>query len=321
MQAPGARACETASGLRCPIAGRGMLHVTGVDAAGFLHSQFSSEVRGLRPGCVRLTSYSDARGRLLAVMHLFAVGDGYLLELPADRLDPVAAQLRRFVLRAQVEIEDASAAWSAFGVSGAQAESLLASPLGRTPPPAGEWIEAADGVHLAGIGGTVPRWLAFGDEESLHALWNGLDMLATVPAHCWDLLDIEAGIPTIHTDTAGRFVAQMVNLDRLDALDFRKGCYPGQEVIARTRYLGRIKRRMFPLSAPSARSAPAPGDAVLDADSGDGVGEIVAAVDDPAGGIRGLAVLRLESADAALVLADGTPATRQDPPYPLDEAA
>ena len=321
MQTAGTRACETATGLRCPIAGRGMLRVSGSDAAGFLHSQFSSEVRGLRPGCVRLTSYSDARGRLLAVMHLFAVADGFLLVLPADRLDPVAAQLHRFVLRARVEIEDVSGAWTAFGVSGAEVEPLLAQALGRTPPPAGECIGAVDGAQLAGIGGTVPRWLVFGGEAPLHAAWDGLEALATAPAQCWDLLDIEAGIPTIHSETAGRFVAQMVNLDRLDALDFRKGCYPGQEVIARTRYLGRIKRRMYPLSAPSARSAPAPGDAVLDADSGDGVGEIVAAVDDPAGGIRCLAVLRLESADNTLVLGDGTPATRQDPPYPLDEAA
>lgn len=321
MQTQGAQACVMDADLRCAVTGRGMLRITGSDAADFLHSQFSSDIRGLGTGCLRLTSYSDARGRLLAVMPVFADADGYLLELPADRLEAVAAQLRRFVLRARVTIEDVSTAWSAFGLAGPTVAAHLEQRLGGTPPAPATWAAVGDGARLANVGTGVPRWLVFGPGERLRDLWARFDELPAAPAQCWDLLEISAGVPSIQAPTAGRFVAQMVNLDCLDALDFRKGCYPGQEVIARTQHLGRIKRRMFPLRATSAERVPAPGEPVLEGAAGEPVGEIVRAAPHPEGGTLCLAVLRLAAADATLVLDDGTPAVRLDPPYPLDEAA
>ena len=321
MQPHAGATCGADVDLRCPVVGYGMLRVTGADAAGFLHSQLSSDIRGLTSGCLRLTSYSDARGRLLAVMSVLADEDGFLLELPDDRLEPVAAQLRRFVLRARVEIEDASPAWSAFGLAGPSVADAVERRLQCRAPAAGEWVALDGGVGLAGVPAGGGRWLAFGPQQHLHALWQRFDGLPTAAAECWDVLDIKSGIPSVHAETAGRFVAQMVNLDCLGALDFRKGCYPGQEVIARTRYLGRIKRRMFPLRAPSAERLPAPGGSVLDSATGDSVGELVRAAPDPAGGVLCLAVLRLEAADAPLALDDGSAATRLDPPYPLERAA
>lgn len=303
---------------RIPVTEHGLLAVTGIDAADFLHAQFSSSIHDLSPGQVRLTSYSDARGRLLAVLRVLAVDKGFLLEMPADRLEPIATRLRRYVLRSRVEIEDTSAALCAFGLSGEGIASLWQKPA---LPADGEWHELDGGVRVAGLPGQQPRWLVFGPETALRALWQRFDDLPVAPPHHWDLLDIEAGLPAVHTQTEEHFVAQMVNLDRLEALDFHKGCYPGQEVIARTHYLGRIKRRMFPLHAPGAGQPPAPGEPVLNADSGDPAGEIVRAAPHPAGGALALAVLRLVALDAPLTLADGTPVTRRDPPYPLDEAA
>lgn len=318
MQSPTNPSPGTDEDQRIPVTDRGLLAVTGADAADFLHAQFSSNMRDLSPGQSRFTSYSDARGRLLAVLRVLAVSEGFLLEMPADRLEPIAARLRRYVLRSRVEIEDASAASCAFGLSGKGIASLWQEPA---LPADGEWRELDDGVRVAGLPGQRPRWLVFGPETALRVLWQRFDDLPVAPPHHWDLLDIEAGLPAVHTQTEERFVAQMVNLDRLEALDFHKGCYPGQEVIARTHYLGRIKRRMFPLHAPGAGQPPAPGEPVLNADSGDPAGEIVRAAPHPAGGALALAVLRLDALDASLTLADGTPVTRRDPPYPLDEAA
>lgn len=303
---------------RVPIVDRGLLAVTGTDAAEFLHAQFSSNIRDLSPGQVRFTSYSDARGRLLAILRVFASEAGFLLEMPDDRLDPIATRLRRYVLRSQVEIEDISAALCAFGLSG---EGVASRWPGTALPDGGEWHELDDGVRVAAIDGRRPRWLVFGSKAAVQGNWQRFDDLPVAPPHHWDLLDIEAGLPTVHARTEERFVAQMVNLDRLEAIDFNKGCYPGQEVIARTHYLGRIKRRMFPLHVPTAGHLPMPGENVLNADGGDPVGELVRAAPHPDGGVLALAVLRLEALDAGLTLADGTPAIRQDPPYPLDEAA
>lgn len=318
MQSPAASPPMPDADQRVPVIGRGLLAVTGADAAGFLHAQFSSNIRDLVPGQLRLTSYSDARGRLLAVLHVLAVGEGFLLEMPADRLEPIANRLRRYVLRSRVDIEDISAETCAFGVSGKGIASRWPEPA---LPATGEWNELDDGVRVTGLGGQRPRWLLFGPAAALQAIWERFGDVAVAPPHHWDLLDIEAGLPAVHAQTEERFVAQMVNLDRLEALDFHKGCYPGQEVIARTHYLGRIKRRMFLLHAPAAEHPPAPGESVLAADSGGTAGEVVRAAPHPAGGALALAVLRLDTLDASLTLADGTPVTRRDPPYPLDEAA
>ncbi|MDZ7748958.1 MAG: hypothetical protein U5K43_09010 [Halofilum sp. (in: g-proteobacteria)] len=142
----------------------------------------------------------------------------------------------------------------------------------------------------------------------------------TAAAADWRLLEIEAGIPRVYDATAGQFVAQMLNLDRLGAIDFHKGCYPGQEVIARTHYLGRIKRRMYVLRVDDA-TPPPPGSAIHA--GGDTVGSCVDAAAHPEGGCLALAVLRVESAEAALTV--GTPggasARASPPPYALEEAA
>lgn len=305
--------------LCCPVTGRSLLAVTGADAAGFLHAQLSTDVRSLAPGDVRLSSHSDARGRLLAVLRLFVTGDGFLVELPADGAEAVASQLRRYVLRARVDIEPVPTDWTAVGIAG-PAGSDPAAPLGMSLPAGDRWLALDGGAHLAACEGPSPRALLFGPEAALRPAWERLGGLAPAAAESWDLLDIEAGLPCIHAATRGRFVAQMVNLDRLGAIDFRKGCYPGQEVIARTHYLGRVKRRMYPLRAEQARQPPAPGEPVHDT-AGNAAGELVRAAPHPDGGCLALAVLRLDAIDAPLVLADGTPTTRLDPPYPLDEAA
>lgn len=318
---PSATASSFADDFRCPIGGRALVAVAGGDAPGFLHSQLSTDVRAMRAGDVTLTSYSDARGRLLAIMRLIATDSGFLLELPRDRAEAVMAQLQRYVLRADVHMEDVSASCAAFGAVGEEAAQCVTDVLPDLPPVSGQARALEDGARLLPARSPRASWMIIGPVESVRRAWAAFEALPAAPAHWWEALEIEAGIPSVHEATAGRFVAQMVNLDRLDALDFRKGCYPGQEVIARTHYLGRIKRRMYPLRATGADKAPAPGDPVRATGQDAPAGEIVRACVHPGGGVIALAVLRGESAGADLVLADGSPASRLSLPYPLDEAA
>jgi len=307
--------------IRCPVEQDGLLAVRGTDAASFLHRQFSSDIQSLAPGRALLTSYSDGRGRVIATPRVVALEDGFVLTLASERLEPVRAQLTKYVLRDDVRIEDVGDAWSRCGIAGQSASIALARAVGTLPEVTWSSTATDDGAHVIRQPGPRPRWLAIGPAGAIRRIWDAVEGHArTAGSTAWRLLEIEAGVPSVHEATAGHFVAQMLNLDRLDALDFHKGCYPGQEVIARTRYLGRIKRRMFILRAEEDDSA-RPGDDVFA--NGERIGELVEAAPHPAGGLLALAVLRLEAAALELRLSDAEgPSARADaPPYDLEEAA
>lgn len=308
-----------AGDFRCGITGRGLIEVSGADAAGFLNSQLSTDIRAMHADDVALTSYSDAKGRLIAIMRIIATDADFLLELPADRGEAVMAQLQRYVLRADVHMQDVSGSHTAFAVVGEEAAQCVTDIIPDLPPVTGKSRLLDAGARLVPARGPRASWTVLGPVEAVGRAWGAFGALPVASGDWWELLEIEAGIPTIRASTAGRFVAQMVNLDRLDALDFRKGCYPGQEVIARTRYLGRIKRRMHLLRAAGTVVAPEAGEPVFATGGDSPCGEIVRACAHPGGGVMALAVLRSESLE--LVLTDGTPVSRGELPYPLDEAA
>lgn len=307
--------------VHCRLDDHGVLAVSGSEAASFLNSQFSSDITALRTGEAVLTSYSDARGRVLATPHVITEAEQFLLVLPSDRLTPIQQQLTKYKLRADVRVEDRSADHPCLGIAGSAAATVLEGALGSLPADPWQTLALPDGGTLVRMPGTRPRWLACAPAESLTRIWHALEgRVVAADTTAWRLLEIEAGVPQVFQDTTEDFVAQMLNLDQLGAIDFRKGCYPGQEVIARTHYLGRIKRRMHILRS-DASAPPAPGDTVY----GDGqtAGEVVTAAPHPDGGSLALAVLRLASADAALTLGDpaGPPATASVPPYGFAEEA
>ena len=307
--------------VRCVLDDRGLLAFHGRDAVAFLNGQLSTDVHALVPGGSTLTSWSDARGRLLAVGRLYAETDRLLLELPTDLLETTRQRLARYVLRSDVMIADESDAWARIGVAGQSAAVTLRALTGPLPDEPGTSTRTEQGVSIVCLGGTRPRWELLGPPATIAAIWNALSDHATAGgADAWRLLDVEAGLPTVHAETTERFVAQMLNLDRLGALDFRKGCYPGQEVIARTHYLGRIKRRMCLLRVPDADVPPEPGMPVLA--EGEPAGEVVESAAHPDGGSLTLAVLR-EGVAGTLTLgsADGPQAERRALPYAVDDDA
>lgn len=317
---PAAATAALEGSLRCVLDDRGLLAFRGADAVAFLNGQLSTDVHALAPGDSTLTSYSDARGRLLAVGRLYADTDRLLLELPADLLEATRQQIARFVLRADVTITDESAGVARVGVAGQSAAVTLSAITGTLPDEPGTSRRTEDGVLIVCLGGTRPRWQLLGPPAVIARAWEALADHATPgDARAWRLLDIEAGLPSVYAGTAGHFVAQMLNLDRLGAIDFRKGCYPGQEVIARTHYLGRVKRRMRLLRVADAEP-PEPGAAVC-ADGAE-AGEVVDAAPHPDGGSLLLAVLR-EGAGGPWTLgtADGPRAELRTLPYAVDDDA
>jgi folate-binding protein YgfZ len=224
-----------------------VLRFAGPDAIAFLQGQVSNDTRRLADGLPLLAAYSSAQGRVLAVLHLLPHSSGVMAILPREIAPPTLERMRKFVLRAKVKIEDLS---DQYGVAGACDASALDS--GQLPPDGAAYLEG-DGFSVARVAGgaqsAAPRyWVVRRREADSAAAGGAVERRAQL---AWRLADIRAGIPQVFGATSEQFVAQMLNLDLLDAISFTKGCYTGQEIIARTQHLGRIKRRLSRLRLPA----------------------------------------------------------------------
>ena len=275
----------------------GLLAIAGDDAEEFLHGQFTNDLKSLPPERAQLSAYCAPKGGVIANFLIWRTGREFRLLLPDDQAEAVAQRLHMFRLRAAVDIDVCTGAHAFAAEFDAAPEAPLAV---RTD---------ADGTVLAWPG-AAGRQLRIAADAT-----GAADARADAR---WRLRDIEAGIPFVRAATRERFVAQYLNLDALGALDFDKGCYPGQEVVARLKYLGTLKHRTYRLRFPADTSL-APGDAVFPRGDARECGRIVDACAD-AQGVQALAVLRRQTARACELCApapDAPPAQRLPLPYPL----
>jgi folate-binding protein YgfZ len=245
-----------------PASGRlphmGLLRFAGPDAHRFLQGQVSNDTSRLGGGAALLAAYSTAQGRVTAVLHLLPHSSGVIALLPRELLSSTRERLRKFVLRAKVDIQDLSeqftvAGWHLAADRGAEDLALGAAGI-DIPDPAGGYVER-NGIGIGRVGPDSSRYWVIGPAASLaeRGLAGGGPGGGPETArieHDWRLADIRAGLPQVYAPTSELFVAQMLNLDLIDGISFTKGCFTGQEIIARTQHLGRIKRRMFRLRLP-----------------------------------------------------------------------
>ncbi|HEY8069557.1 MAG TPA: folate-binding protein [Burkholderiales bacterium] len=242
----------------------GLLLAAGGDARAFLHAQLTSDIESLAPGQARYAGWCSAKGRLLASFLVVPFAGGFLLQLSRDLVPMVAKRLSMFVLRSKVKLTDASDQWTQFGIW---------NPGPEAPLSASE-SEGAVAVRI-----DAHRSLVFAPENRY---------APNASAGDWALAEIRAGRPLIGQATQDQFVPQMVNLELSGGVDFKKGCYPGQEIVARAQYRGAVKRRMYRL-----RGALQPGQDLYSDDMPDGtVGTVVNA----AGG-EALAVLQTSAVE------------------------
>lgn len=293
-----------------PLHAWGLLEVSGADAGAFLHGQFTSDLNRLPEGRAQLSAYCLPKGEVLADFLLWrTAAGGYRLLLPRERCAPVARRLQLFRLRAAVEIEDASEACAFL----AMFEPTAGDP--PVPPPSEPLAVAEHGEEtILAWPDARGRWLRLCPRPAHGAPGDGGDA-----DERWRQLDLEAGLPFVRAGSAERFAPQHLNLDLLDAVSFDKGCYPGQEVVARMRYRGRIKHRTYLLRFP-AGAAPEPGAELFPAADGAArpCGHVAEACPLPDGGWLALASLRIASAGAPVRTADAAPAQMLPLPYPLD---
>jgi folate-binding protein YgfZ len=271
-----------------------VIRVGGADADTFLQGQLSNDIRALGAGQAQLNSWNSAKGRVLTVLLGLRRGDGILLELPHSLLAKTLQRLRMYVLRARVDLNDAGENWRMLGVAGPTAAAALSA--AGLPVPAADWDCAqTDDVIVMRRPGPRPRYSIHGAVARLAPLWEQFQtQRQPVGSAAWRLLDVLAGLPAIHPSTQDEFIAQMLNLDRLGGISFNKGCYTGQEIVARLHYLGNLKRRMF--LGYVAERAPQPGEPIVQAGSDQPVGAVVDAAPHPQRGYATLAVLTLTAA-------------------------
>jgi folate-binding protein YgfZ len=219
----------------------GIIQAEGADAASFLHGQFSQDVSGQMPHEARLAGYCSAKGRMLAsLLNLRPAPDQILMLTDSQVLPGLLKRLSMFVMRSKAKLSDAGSTLAVVGLLGAPAAAHLGDvaelACWTVQPFQSGWLVALPEVLGA------KRWYWVGPQAQAQALVAALPKLE---AGAWQWLDVMSGIPRIVTATVDQFVPQMINFELVGGVNFKKGCYPGQEIVARSQYRGTTKRRAF----------------------------------------------------------------------------
>ena len=318
-------ATQLAAGFVAPITDLGLIALDGEESASFLHKQLTNDVEHLGLDDARLAGYCSPKGRLLASFLMWRSASTIYLQLPRDIQAPVQKRLSMFVLRAKTKLSDASEAPAnavVLGLGGGLAEAVLqtwfdtlpAKPFSKLDHPLGTLIRVADVFGAARY-----QWLMSAETAQTVAPVLA-ERLSVGGNDAWHLSEIHAGVPQIAKATQEQFVPQMVNFELLGGVNFKKGCYPGQEIVARSQYLGKLKRRTTLVSIADA-AAVAGAEVYATADPEQPCGMIVNAAPNGNGGVDALVEMKLAAIEAGSVRlgsANGTALVFLDMPYVLD---
>lgn len=281
----------------------GLIEVRGPESLKFLQNLLTSDVRQVHPAQGQFSSWCDAKGRVNASFWLMPHADAYYLVLPRTILATVVSRLRMFVLRTKVTVRDATDELGLIGLSVFEGGSD--NPTAASLPLASGAVVELDGCSVMALSGSVTgRYLAIGNRDELNR-WvaSSFPTLDTLNDLAWQMGDILAGIPIIEEATAGEFIPQMLNLEALGALSFTKGCYPGQEVVARLQYRGQLKRRMYRAWISTAE-LPVPGARLASTLSEESVGQVLTAAFTDAGTVGALVVVMTDQKEAGHIHLD-----------------
>ena len=300
-----------------------LIAADGDDAVDFLQGQLTNELRDVTATRAQQSAWCSPKGRVLTCFLVFRHQGRLLLQLPDALIEQTLKRMRMYVLRARATLDNASDELMRMGLIGEAAEDCLRGVVGALPENADD-VRSSESLTVIRLRGGRPRYEIVGPRDAVASVWNACGEVAVVAgADAWELLDIEAGVASIGSDTSDAFVPQMINLDRVGAVSFTKGCYVGQEIVARTQHLGRIKRRMYRAHW-SGSSGIGPGDTLESGgDSAPLKAQVVNARAVPDGGFDVLAVIPIDAVGSVpasgLALSDGTQLTLEALPYALED--
>lgn len=274
-----------------PLIDLGLIRASGVDAAGFLHNLLTNDINGLGADNARFAGLCTPKGRLLALLLIWRDGEDYLLMLPRDILPGVLKKLSMYLLRSKVKLSDATTERALIGVSPAPTFAASLPRFGVAAIAGGQAVRLDDKRALLAL-----------NPEAVTARWTELAASARpVGLAAWQWLEIATGQPRVVAATQEAFVPQMLNMElpAVAGVNFGKGCYPGQEIVARTQYLGKIKRRTYRARLLGATN---PGTHVYAPETGDQhCGAVVSVAPSPAGGFECLVCVQIGAVEAGEV--------------------
>lgn len=277
----------------------GLIKVSGDDAQDFLHKQFTNDLTaGVDEDHSQINAYCSPKGRVLALFRVYMDQGDYYLITPRTVIEATLKRLRMFVLMSKVSFDDVSDSMQQLGISGLNSADKLKMLFNELP----ETINAVshnNNISIISLPGKEPRFLLIGSDTEIAELKTKLSSeMVEVSTSAWELLDIHAGQAVIHRDNVEAFVPQMINLQAIDGLSFKKGCYPGQEIVARMQYLGKLKRRMY-LAHSEQIVIPQPGDEIYSyTPEKHKVGVVVIAQESNLGGCELLMVTEIEATES-----------------------
>lgn len=313
----------------CPLPQLGLIKVSGDDANSFLQNQFTNDINHVTANKGQLSAWCTPKGRALATFVIHQYNDDYYLALAADKLEASIKRLRMYVMRSKVTLDDVSQQVISFAVAGANiAEKLQDYGFDQTPEADYETVQHPqyDTLRVIRLPSATPHFVVYADVETAIALWNTLTNADVIPVsdNAWQHLNIVSGLPLVTEASSEAWIPQMLNLQVINGVSFTKGCFPGQEIVARLKYLGKNKRRLYRLALDTSE-LPATGERIVTED-GTEAGKVLNAAFNPEGKVEVAAVLKIAMADnvdsKALYLTEqgGAGVSVLDLPYAIEEA-
>lgn len=300
----------------------GLIEVSGDDKKTFLQGQLTNDINAISSSLSHLSGLCTPKGRLRTIFSIFSRDESLFLQLPHSLLEETFKRLKMFIMMSKVELSDASESIVKIGITGNKASFYL-KVNGFNLPNEINMVTENNGLQIIRLPGKIPRFECIGSIDDIQNLWTALQPNAQlINTHHWRLLDIRAGIPNVFLTSKEAFIPQMLNLQVLNGINFKKGCYTGQEVVARMQYLGKLKRRMYQAHCQT-NKLPLPGDILYSASSrsGQGAGHIVDAQKSTEDSIELLAVITLEAIENKDIFLDEAmqiPLFIKELPYSLE---
>ncbi len=282
-----------------------LLRIQGEDAESFLQGQLSNDISKLGPDQAQLHAWCNPKGRALAILRIMRAENGFWALLPDDLVPSFTKRLKMFVMRAKVMI-------------GIESDCRCLGLIGAADSAIQDFIDSGCRVYC--VDAVRSRSLLIGDNDVIGRITDKAGSSVLSGDH-WRALDILAAIPQVYSTTAETFIPQNINLELVDGVSFKKGCYPGQEIVARLKYLGKSKKRLIVARVHSPNPV-APGDAIHAGDSGSKAGLIVDSVGlDNRTWLVSAMIPATAVHDGVLTIgsADGGPLERVTMPYAIPE--
>lgn len=276
----------------CDLAHFGLISVSGDDATAFLQGQLTNDINQVSDTQSQLSAYCTPKGRVLATFFITKRHGIYYLSVARDLLEPIMKRLRMYVMRSKVILEDASASLVHFGYAAPDGDKRLQEILGTAPAQAYETLQI-NSLTIMRQPAPIPRFKILGELDEAKKLWERLNVnAACVGRSSWEYFNVMSGVPMVTQASSEAWVPQMLNMHLVNGVSFNKGCFPGQEIVARLKYLGKSKRQMYRIGIPHCVDVPAVG-TNLASDTDAEAGTILNATLNPDGYVEALAVMKI----------------------------